>query len=215
MRLDYFDDEPPIPRRWLPLRSAETLTELSLECGPDVDTQIFDATSLERFVNLKTLHIGPLCDSIINFLIRAQIHLDVLETTLIRRHVPINRFVDLLGAESLRNLKELELSNRHDSTSDRAATEQYWALVFDAFTSMLPSVQEVQLDAPLHLKCCRYFTRMANLKILNWDGSTSPVFGCGRTNNPKPKITKALDSAFANFIEKPQFAVHHIGSWGT
>ena len=212
LRLDYFDDDPPSPRRWLPLRSAETLTELSLECGPDVDTQIFDTTSLERFVNLKTLHIGPLCDSIINFLIRAQIQLDVLETTLIRRHVPINRFVDLLRAESLRNLKELGLSSRHDSTSDRAATEQYWALVFDAFTSMLASVQEVQLDAPLHLKCCRYFARMAHLKILNWDGSASPVFGCGRTNNPKAKITKALDSAFANFMEKPQFAVHHIGS---
>lgn len=214
LRLDYFDGDHPSPRRWLPLRSAETLTELSLQCGPDVDTQIFDTMSLERFVNLKTLHIGPLCDSIINFLIRGQIQLDVFETTLIRRYVPINRFIDLLRAESLRNLKELELSNRYDDTSDRGATAQYWALVFDAFTSMLPSVQEVQLDAPLHLKCCRYFARMVNLKILNWDGSASPVFGCGRTNNPKAKIVMALDSAFVNFMEKPQFAVHHIGSWG-
>ena len=211
LRLDYYDDKFPSPRRWLPLRSAETLTELSVQCGPDVDTQIFDTTSLLMFVNLKILHIRPLCDSIINFLIRAQIQLDVFETTLIRRYVAINRFVELLRAASLRNLKELELSNRHDDTSDRSATEQYWALVFDSFTSMLPSVQEVQLDAPLHLKCCRYFARMGNLKILNWDGSASPVFGCGRTNNPKAKIVKALDSAFANFMEKPLFAVHHIG----
>ena len=212
LRLDFFDGDQPSPRLWLPLRSAETLTELSLQCGPDVDTQIFNTMSLDRFVNLKTLRIGPLCDSIIDSLIRGQIQLDVFGTTLIRRYVPINRFIDLLRAESLRNLKELELSDRHDDNSDRGATAQHWALVFDAFTSMLPSVQEVQLDAPLHLKCCQYFDRMVNLKLLNWDGSASPVFGCGRTNNPKAKIVKALDSAFANFMEKPQFAVHHIGS---
>jgi hypothetical protein len=44
---------------------------------------------------------------------------------------------------------------------------------------------------------------MVNLRILNWDGSTNPHFGCGTTNNPKAKIEEALDAAFAEFIKKP------------
>jgi hypothetical protein len=210
LRLDYFDNQAPIPQRWLPLRSAETLTELTLRCGPYVDTQIFDITSLERFINLKTLHIGPLCDSIIDFVIRAQIQLDVFGTTLIRRNLPINRFVDLLRAESLRNLKKLKLSN-YDPSAHPVATEEYWALVFDAFTSMLPSVQGVELDAPLLLNCCPYFARMANLKILDWDGSSSS--SAFSSERGKAMITRALDSAFANFMEKPQFGVYHIGNF--
>jgi len=55
---------------------------------------------------------------------------------------------------------------------------------------------------------------MGNLKILNWDGSPYPYFGCGNTTNPKPKIERALDAAFANFMEKPQFAVHYLGGFG-
>jgi hypothetical protein len=117
----------------------------------------------------------------------------------------------MLRAESLRNLKKIVLSNWHEDNSDRNANERYWSLVIDAFTSMLPSVEEVQLLAPLHLECCRHFARMANLKILNWDGARHPYFGCGTTKNPKPKIERALVAAFANFMEKPQFTVHYLG----
>ena len=116
----------------------------------------------------------------------------------------------MLGADCPRNLKEFGLSNFRDDTSDRRATEQYWSLISDAFTSMLPSVEEVQLGAPLLLQCCPYFTRMVNLKILNWDGSVNPYFGGGRTSSPTGKVKNALDAAFANFMEKPQFAVHFL-----
>jgi hypothetical protein len=202
------DDIPPA-EPWLPLGSAETLTELRLTCG-GVDVPFFDTHSLDSFINLKSLDIGPLCDSVCDFIIRAPIQLDIFETELIRRHAPIDKFIEMLRADCLRNVKEFGLSNAHDDTSDYRATEQYWTLIFDAFTSMLPSVEEVQLDAPLHRKCCAYFGRMANLKLLNWDGSANPCFGCRRTNNPKEEIKKALDAAFANFMEKPQFAVHLI-----
>jgi len=196
---------------WLPLRSAETLNELNLRYGPGVDSAFFNADSLGAFVNLKSLSIHPLNESFCEFIIGARIQLDIFDTTLLQRHVPIHRFVDVLRADCLQNLNELGISNFHDDTSDYNATEQYWSHVFDAFTSMLPSVEEVQLDAPLHLKCCPYFARMSNLKILNWDGSANPHFGCGKTRNPKAKIVKNLNAAFANFVEKPEFAVHFIG----
>ena len=199
------DDSPHAPP-WLPLRSAETLTKLSLKCGR-VDIPSLDTNSLNAFINLKSLNIGPLCDSVCDFIIRAPIQLDVFETELLRRDAPVDKFIDMLRAECLRNLKEFGLSNYHDDTSDHRAIEQYWSLVFDAFTSMLPSVEEVHLGVPLLLQCCPYFPRMANLKLLNWNGSLHPCFGCGRTSNPKEKIRKALDTAFANFMEKPQFAV--------
>ena len=209
MRVDTWRDDVPNTKPWLPLRSAETLTELSLECS-GVDIPTFDTDSLDTFINLKSLNIGPLCDSVCDYIIRSRMQLDVFETELLRRLVSIDKFVDMLRAECLRNLKEFGLSNFHDrsKTSDTHATEKYWSLVLDAFTSMLPSVEEVQLGVPLHLKCCPYFARMVNLKLLNWDGSANPCFGCGRTNNPKAKIQKALNAAFANFMEKPQFAVH-------
>jgi hypothetical protein len=202
------DDELTHPS--LPLRSAETLTTLNLTV---IDSPFFDAEPLDAFINLKSLNIGPLCDSICDFIVRARIQLDVFETVLLKRHAPIEIFVNMLRAESLRNLKEFGLSSWHEDNSDRHATERYWSLVIDAFTSMLPSVEEVQLEAPLHLTCCRHFARMGNLKILNWDGSPYPYFGCGNTPNPKPKIERALDAAFANFMEKPQFAVHYLGGF--
>src|SRR5271170_5591237 len=202
------DDE--LTHPLLPLRSAETLTRLNLS---GIDFPFFDAEPLDAFINLKSLNIGPLCDSICDFIVRARIQLDVFETELLKQHAPIDIFVNMLRAESLRHLKEFGLSNWHEDNSDRHATERYWSLVIDAFTSMLPSVEEVQLDAPLHLKCCRHFARMVNLKILNWDGSPYPYFGCGTTKNPKPKIERALGAAFANFMEKPQFAVHYLGGF--
>lgn len=193
----------------LPLNSAETLTKLTLECGTVGDPD-FNTDSMDAFINLKSLNIGPLCDSICNFIIRAKIHLEVFETSLIRQFAPIDKFTNMLRAECLRELKEFGLTNEHDDNSNLPVTERYWSRVFDAFTSILLSVEEVQLGAPLHLQCCAHFSRMINLKLLNWDGTTYPHFGCWRSRSPKARITKALDTAFANFVEKPQFAVHFI-----
>jgi hypothetical protein len=209
LRLDGGDNYISNMTTMLPLRAAETLTELRLDCAT-VDNPIFDSEPLDAFINLKSLNIGPLCDSISDFIIRAKIRLDVFETSLIQEYAPIDKFVNMLQAESLRDIKEFGLTSRHDNTPSRSAIERYWSLVFDAFTSHLLSVEEVQLDAPLNLRCCPYFARMANLKILNWDGSINPYFGCGRSHDPKAMIAKALDKAFANFVEKPQFAVHLI-----
>ena len=86
---------------WLPLRSTETLTELSSKYRPDVDMPSFDLDSLSALVNLKSLNIRPLTESFCDFLITARIQLDVFEATLIRRHAPIHKFVDLLRADCL------------------------------------------------------------------------------------------------------------------
>jgi F-box-like len=195
---------------YLPLNSAETLTELDLRCS-NVGNPAFDTSSLDAFINLKSLAIGPLCDGICDFIIRSQIQLDVFDATIVRRYLPIEKFVEMLRAQSLRNLKEFELSNWNDEISDRLAIKQYWFRIFDAFTSLLPSVEEVQLSAPLHLGICPLFARMVNLKLLNWDGTTHPVFGCRRRDDPKEMVKRALDATFVNFREKPLFAVHFLG----
>jgi len=206
--LSCWDDDISTALSFLPLSSAGTLTELTLDCK-DVDDPVFNTDPLDAFVNLKSLNIGPLCDSVCDFISRARIHLDVFETCLIRQLAPIDKFSNMLRAESLRDLKEFGLSNRHDDNSDRRAAGLYWSHVFDVFTSILFSVEEVQLDVPLHLQCCQYFARMVNLKLLNWDGTIYPVFGCVRASPPKEQIKRALDTAFANFTEKPLFAVHY------
>jgi hypothetical protein len=119
----------------------------------------------------------------------------------------------LLHANCFQKLKELDISNFLDQNHDHNTTSQYWRLAFDAFTCLLPSVVEVQLDAPLHRKWCPYFGRMPNLKILNWDGSANPTFGFGKgrmsAERVKAKMVKKLDETFANFMEKPEFAVHY------
>ena len=208
--LGCWDDDVSTALSFLPLSSAETLTELTLDCR-NTDNSVFDTDSLDAFVNLKSLNVGPLCDSICDFIIRTKIRLNVFETSLIRQLAPMDKFSNMLRAECLRDLKEFGLSNRHDDNSDRLVTRRYWSHVFDVFTSILLSVEEIQLEAPLHLQCCQYFARMVNLKLLNWDGTTNPVFGCVRASPPEEQIKRALDTAFTNFREKPQFAVHFIG----
>jgi hypothetical protein len=202
-------NDPPINQPWLPIRSAETLRELSLECGPDDDIPFFNADSLGAFVNLKSLNIRPLTETFCDFIIGAQIQLDFFEISVIRRRAPVRRVVTMLQAECLRNLKELKFSNVFD-IFDLYPIEQYWSLVFKAFTSVLSSVEEVQLYVPLHLEWCPYFARMSNLKLLKWNGSGNQHF-CGRTRDPRAEMVKALNAAFVDFMEKPQFAVVWVG----
>ena len=76
---------------------------------------------------------------------------------------------------------------------------------------MLTNIEEVQLDVPLHVECCAYFSRLTKLKLVNWDGSAYPYFGVKKGENPREKVRKALDKTFEEFVEKPQFAVHFIG----
>jgi hypothetical protein len=200
---------PPMMGLWLPVNSTETLTELRLHCG-GLDRPVFDTTILEKFTNLKTLSIQPLCKSVCNYIINSPMQLDVFETNLQKRLVPINKFGEMLHAESLRNLKEFELTNHFEDPRTTPGLEQYYLSVFDMFTSILCSVEEVQLSMPLHLRCCQYFARMKNLKILNWDGTWPQSFGCSRGKDPKLEVKKALDAAFANFVVKPEFAVHFM-----
>jgi F-box domain len=199
-------------RPWLPLGSVATLTQLTLECGPEVDMPLFfDIDSLRAFVNLKSLGLRPLTEALCDFLIGSQIQLHTFEIRLNQQHVRIPRFIDLLHAKCLHNLKELDISSFRDGRRSHNATSQYWRLAFDAFTCLLPSVEEVQLDAPLHRKWCPYFARMPNLKILNWDGSGNPTFGFGRGGGVKARMEEKLNATFANRLEKPEFAVHFIG----
>jgi hypothetical protein len=107
----------------------------------------------------------------------------------------------MLHAGSLRNLKDFDLTIDYEDASTTSDLQQYYLSVVDMFTSILCTVEEVQLYMPLHPspKCCQYFARMKNLQILNWDGSAPQSFG--------PEMEKFLEAAFANFVVKPEFAV--------
>jgi hypothetical protein len=113
-----------IGRPWLPLRSAETLIEVSLKCAPDV-MPFFDTDSLGIFVNLKSLSIEPLTERSCEFIIRSRIQLDVLRITLLWPYSPIHKVFDMLRADCLRNLKYLRLSEFFDDRSGFRALQQY------------------------------------------------------------------------------------------
>lgn len=200
----------PVDRGWLPLRSAETLTVLDLlfrEANID-DTPLFDTDSLSTFVNLKSLTVQPLNESCCKFVVGAPIQLDIFYITLSPSQLPFSAFVHMLRADSLQNLKEFGISTSCDyaiEDLDHPYTVQYWSLIFNAFTSMLPSVQAVELETPFQFKWCAYFGRMANLKTLTcW---ANPHFGGGDCEDPTAKIVEELDAAFANFIDKPQIDI--------
>ena len=188
---------------WLSLRSAETLTELRIEYDQGVVIPVCDTDSLGAFVNLKSLPIRPLTKSFCEFINGARIQLDVFEVTLVQPHSPIRRFVDMVQAECLRYLKELRISNFQDDLFYPDETEKYWSEVFDAFTSALPSVQEVWLRTPLHVKWCPHFARMPELKRLYWDGSENTHFGF-KCDWERSKAT-VLDATLRKFIEKREF----------
>jgi len=165
LRLSSWDNTMHPNRPCLPLQSSQTLTELSLQYCMDVNIPFFDTDSLSAFMNLKSLAIRPLTESICEFIIRAQIQLYFFEITIVERHAPIYRFVDMIQADCLRNLKEFGIAHFGHY---KKVTEQYWFRVFDTFTSTLSSVEQLQLNTPLRLEWCQYFARMSNLKILNW-----------------------------------------------
>jgi len=204
---------------WLPLQSTSTLRRLGLTCNPYMSFEsFFDAPSLDLFTNLTSLAIRPLSTPVVGFLLRTHCHLETFEISLICHLTPIDTVISVFEAACLGDLKEFRISNLHESTSELDGpelrnVEYYWRLVFDAFTSMLSSVEEVELDdVPLHIECCAYFSRMSKLSFLSWEGSPYPYFGIGTDENPSQKVEKALEKAFSEFVEKPRSAVHFSGS---
>ena len=215
-------------RHWLPLESAETLTELSLNCGPNVHISFFDIPSLDLFRNLKSLSIRPLSSPLSDFLVRSQARLETFNTTL-SRLVPIDVVRAMFQAPCLKTVKQFGLSNLHErymsshndyweaapSTAEMRAAElgaieQFWSLVLDEFTSMLHCVEQLKLELPLHIECCAYFSRMRNLKLLDWDLGLLSHMDLGVAmfdGNHREKVYRALETAFAAFVEKPRLKV--------
>ena len=98
-------------RPCLPLQSSQTLTELSLQYCMDVNIPFCNTDSLGTFMNLKSLTIRPLTESICKFIIHTQVQLDFFEITIVKRHAPIHRFVDMIQLDCLRNLKEFRIAH--------------------------------------------------------------------------------------------------------
>jgi len=119
----------------------------------------------QHCVNLKSFAIRPLTESICEFIIRAQIQLYFFEITIVERHAPIHRFVDMIQADCLRNLKEFGIAHFGHY---KKVTEQYWFRVFDTFTSTLSLVEQLQLNTPLHLEWCQY-VKSEDIKLARHD----------------------------------------------
>ena len=84
------------------------------------------------------------------------------------------------------------------------AAERYWSLVYDAFTSMLPWVEEVHLTALLHLGSTMLSIFRSDGESENTElGMVQPIHTLVAGRQTKAKIVEALDAAFAEFIKKP------------
>jgi len=158
---------------WLPLQSTETLTELRLTC-PRVDISFFDIPSLETFTNLTSLTIGPLNPALVKHLQHSPMTLETFKMEVRFQFAPIEIVRSVLQSPCLTNLKEFGSSTIHKefecedppTTQDSALElyiEDYWSLVFDAFTPILRSVERVHLNVPLQVDCCTYFARMKEI----------------------------------------------------
>jgi len=212
-----------IDRPWLPLSSTQTLTNLTLKCTPDISILLFDtdSQSLSLFTNLKSLDIEPLSPQLVALLHNStQMRLEIFKFGVLRHLTPIDVIETLLQSPCLQTVNEFGISNCRDecnaltSYRDIQARRQYWMLVFDAFTSMHPSVEQVRLNVPMNIECCAYFARMTKLRTLSWDGFPYPIPGIERMEkgeNPVKNITQSLEKAFEGFVEKPHLDVHHRG----
>jgi hypothetical protein len=205
--------------RSLPFNSAQTLTHLELDFPNVADDPAFNTEPLDSFLHLTSLMIGPLCPNICDFVIRSRICLTMFGASIIRNFLPIEKFRDMLGAQCLRHLKMLELSNWYDDcdSEDVVDPEEYYHYllhIFDAFTSILSFVEEVELNGvSWHLQCCRFFARMGNLKILRWFGSSLLGFEDSLLGFEDETVEEdemvaivehALNEAFSNFAKKPK-----------
>jgi len=200
-------------RHWLPLQSTGTLTELNLNYGPfRLDTDCF--SEMAAFINLKSLEIAPLLPTVCDILIHSPIKLDTFKVRIDPLRAPIDKVLDMLRADCFCNLKQVafvDWSDEFPLDATQLAAERFWSLALDSFTSLLSSVEKVLLNLPVCLEYCAYFSRMRNLKLLDWDASAE-CFPAGLDSmdseeEHKEKVEKALESAFSEFTEKPRFSV--------
>lgn len=101
-------------RPWLPLASAETLTELTLYPDRQVDPSFFDVPSLSTFHNLVSLTIGPLSPELCTYLVTSQCRLEIFGTQLLRYHTPIDMVRSMVQAPCLQTVKRFCLSDLDD-----------------------------------------------------------------------------------------------------
>jgi hypothetical protein len=187
----------------LPLASASTLTSLHLEFkspSPYSSTHY-----LTPFTNLKALRIDPMCETLYDFVIRSSLPLEIFGTK-IQWPLPSVKLDSLFQSQSFRCLKQFELGIDFKwSFFD----EERYRTIFDVFTSCLTSVEEVKLVTSLIKQCCAYFSRMRNLKRLNWHECNRMclAFGCKSRDTGRREIEEALNHAFETFPEKPVIAV--------
>ena len=214
LRIDAFDSYM-ATRLWLPLQSRQTLTTLTLSFSEPIGRNragfFFDTPSLETFTNLKVLRIGRIDFALVEYLTNSPIDLETFEFEVLLDLAPVDLVLTLLHSPCLRNLKVFGVHLHDDFDFEDPftdETERYWSLVFDAFTSILRSVEKIRMhDVPLHADFCTYLTRMKNLKEVYWKVfSGYLVFGCG-DRALKEAMEEALESAFAGFTQKPHFAV--------
>lgn len=196
----------PTIQTWFPLQAIH-LTHLTLTCGAQTDT-LFNSSTLLTFPNLKSLDIGPLNREIADFLLNLQCHLEIFQTDLIIDLAPIDTVIAVLRAPCLQTVKEFVWRGGHsDRRLESTTLSQYWLRFYDAFTSMLSSVEHVRLAVPFHIESCALFSRMKNLKILDW-GDSSSLYAVVMQGPDERKMVDALENAFAEFPEKPKLAVY-------
>ena len=152
------DDASPNPLTILPLDSAATLTTLEIDIMP-FPRATYQTTGLDAFLNLTTLHIMPLTITLCDFICRTNVHLLTFTTTVARgSDIPPSRIVNMLSANSLQNLQELNPAIQASIVLEPIII----AIV------KISSLCRLNLEMGLDLRWHRRFSRLINLEELKW-----------------------------------------------
>lgn len=115
----------------VPLNFTITLTSLTIDFWPH-SRSIYDAESLDAFINLICLHIRPLTDDICEFLLRSGLRLVTFSTTTFGES-KVMRIIDILSASCLREVENFAFkldTNNVESSVTRSIVEAISNLVF-------------------------------------------------------------------------------------
>jgi hypothetical protein len=221
-------------RLLLPYDSCESLTKLKMsvwlytsrfgELRPDATGKI--QRMLERFdmfKNLKEYTAVPLTTATLTILSRATFPLTCLHISIEHSYMRKQLVGAFLNSSTFRHLEELSLKLKTKivvPNPDRVLrliqpdelTYEDVSLIIDSFTTTLStSLERLTIKVPYKLEWCKYFSRLAHLRKLEWIWAPRelltefiPWHHCWLENLENGRFDIALSKAFQELTVKPE-----------
>jgi hypothetical protein len=182
----------------LPVPSAATLTELSLENCLD-DLPLISLSLLNRFVNLKTMSIRPLQTGLATLLMCSNLKLKNFSTTVDGRRRG-SHFVKLINSPCLVGVESMyiDMETRMLGFNSSQEVYRFSELALAAMASCLKSLRCLELKRMKFRQpwggSFRLMKNLEELKMLEM-GAEPPEFMIG--------VNRVLEEAFVDFEERP------------